>query len=261
MRRGVLHRVGVGCAAVAVILVTAGCGGGGDNANKPPVIRQGLALAGATQVEVNKTVDISVGAVDDPEGDPLVFSFSAVRGKVDPVGPVVNSGTKYTAPSDPGTDTVTARASDSRGASVTTSLTFNVVASLPQPNTTVAGPQVKISGPASGSTQPSPVNVQGNASGLSSGEKIWTVVFIDGLSYPQRAALLVGNNWTAAAYLGGGTKDSGKVFDILAVVVNEQADQVFTGWIARGDQTGSYPGFPSLPQGAMPKDRIQVTLA
>ncbi|MGH8904600.1 MAG: hypothetical protein ACRDYA_23680 [Egibacteraceae bacterium] len=97
-------------------------------------------------------------------------------------------------------------------------------------------------------------------SNLPPATSIWTIVFVEGLYYPQRQALVIGDSWTGNAYLGGGSQDRGKTFNVLAVIVNEATNTVFTDWVTEADKTGQYPGMPSLPPGATVQDSVKVTL-
>lgn len=248
---------------LAALVAAVGCGGGGTpppDDNQPPVIVEGLSLVGVGVVEAGKSVSIQVGAVTDADNDPLVYDFTAARGKVEPAGPIADPVTRYTAPDQPGEDTVTVRVSDAKGGVATASLRFNIVASVVVPTPTDDGASVQITDPIDDATVPSEITAEGTASGLEAGSTLWTVVHIGGLFWPQRQALVVGDTWTAQVFIGGGPRDSGKQFDVLAVVTSTEADSAFLEWLRRGDQSGDFPGLFALPPGANIMDRITVTL-
>lgn len=253
-------------ASLALLLGTVNCGGDGTSSpddNQSPVIVEGLSLVGVAVVEAGKSVPIQVGAVSDADNDPLVYDFTAVRGKVEPAGPIADPVTTYTAPDQAGEDTVTVRVSDAKGGVATASLRFNVVASVeatPPNDGAIDEASARITEPSDGSVVPSEITVEGTASGIEAGSALWTVVHIGGLFWPQRQALIVRDTWTAQAFIGGGTQDSGKQFDVLAVLADGEADRAFLEWLQRGEETGDFPGLSVLPPGVNIMDRVAVSL-
>lgn len=251
-------------------LVAAVACGGGDGTpladtppadeNRPPVIDQGLSLVGGASIAAGESTVIQVGAVADPDQDALAYTFSATRGKVDPAGPTAAPQTTYTAPSSPGQVTVSVNVSDGKGGVATASLQFVVVVSLESTPDNGGGPSVEITDPADDSTVPSEVLMEGTASNLDEGTVLWSVVHIGGLFWPQREALLIDEEWSAQAFIGAGSEDSGKKFDLLAVSVDSDGTKIFTDWLDEGERTDNYPGFSTLPPNSRIGDRITVTL-
>lgn len=230
-----------------------GCNGA-DQPNEPPEIRDGLQFEGAAIIAVGQSVQILLGAVNDADNDPLTFVFTAHRGRVDPEGPTKDPITAYTAPSAPGQDTVTVKVSDSQGGIATATRTFTVVTGPPTP---APDPGAVITAPEDGSLQGETVNMSGTITGrVPADTKLWTVVRVGGLFYPQSEALVVGDEWTGTARLGG---TSGEVYDLIVAFVDEEAQDVFERWIEEGQRTGDFPGFPALPSGVSVQDSVQIT--
>jgi hypothetical protein len=104
--------------------------------------------------------------------------------------------------------------------------------------------------------------VRGTSQGLSAEQVIWVVVFVQevGRYYPQNrpADMEAGDNWSSIVYIGI-PADTGKRFDILAVVANEEAQDAFTVYLADARDRSDWPGLESLPAGAVIYDRITVT--
>lgn len=58
-------------------------------------------------------------------------------------------------------------------------------------------------------------------------------------------------------WLGREEEDVGIEFDIAVILVNEEDDQYYSNYLARGKETGDYPGIP-LPPSANIMDVITV---
>ncbi len=96
------------------------------NAGQEPVITS--LTVDRDPVLVGGTAELHATA-EDPQGDPITFSWSAALGSVTPG----SGGTAtYHAPPDPGRETVTCTASDPGGASSSKTLEFTVTAALPE---------------------------------------------------------------------------------------------------------------------------------
>ncbi len=104
--------------------------------------------------------------------------------------------------------------------------------------------------------------VRGTFEGLPEGKVIWVVLFIPdvGRYYPQNrpADLEAGNKWSSLAYLGI-PSDTGKRFDILAVVADSEAQNAFNAYLAEARDRNNWAGLETLPPGAVIHARITVT--
>lgn len=104
--------------------------------------------------------------------------------------------------------------------------------------------------------------VLGTFQGLPEGKTIWIVIFIPevGRYYPQNRPvdLEAGNKWSSLAYIGV-PSDTGKRFDILAVVVDTGAQNAFNAYLADARDRSDWAGMEALPEGAIIYDRITVT--
>jgi len=72
----------------------------------------------------------------------------------------------------------------------------------------------------------------------------------------QRIEPLKGQ-WYVEVWLGREEEDVGIEFDIAVILVNEEDDQYYSNYLARGKETGDYPGIP-LPPSANIMDVITV---
>lgn len=104
--------------------------------------------------------------------------------------------------------------------------------------------------------------VRGSVQGLLRGQKIWSIVFVQEVAryYPQNqpANLEASNKWSSLVYIGV-PNDTDKKFDILAVVVDVNAQDAFNTYLSEAKDKSDWIGMESLPEGAMIYDRITVT--
>lgn len=104
--------------------------------------------------------------------------------------------------------------------------------------------------------------VRGTVEGLPSEHVIWVVVFAQevGRFYPQNrpADIEAANKWSSLVYIGV-PADTDKRFDILAVVVNTEAQNALRAYLSDARDRSDWPGLEALPEGAMIYDRITVT--
>jgi hypothetical protein len=126
-----------------------------------------------------------------------------------------------------------------------------------------APPEVAITSLQAGQQAPMMMDtVRGTSKNLSSGQEIWLVVVVHGSGrlYPQEGPVPVqaDGDWTSPSVFLGVKKDSGKKFDILAVLTTQEAGSAFARHLEEGYQTGNYPGLQRLPAGAVEYDRVTV---
>ncbi len=104
--------------------------------------------------------------------------------------------------------------------------------------------------------------LRGTVEGLPPGQVIWVVIFVQdvGRYYPQNrpADIEAGGKWSSLVYIGQ-PNDSGKRFDIIAVVANGEAQNAFNVYLADARDRSDWPGLEALPAGATIHDRITVT--
>lgn len=104
--------------------------------------------------------------------------------------------------------------------------------------------------------------VRGTVERLPAGQVIWVVIFVQevGRYYPQNrpADIEAGGKWSSLVYLGQ-PNDSGKRFDVIAVVANAEAQNAFNAYLADARDRGDWPGLETIPAGAMIYDRVTVT--
>jgi hypothetical protein len=98
---------------------------------------------------------------------------------------------------------------------------------------------------------------------------IWPVVYIGGKFHPQdeggKAPPMVKGNWYGTVRFGDCKQppgyDRGKVFQLVIVTANEQANKEFEDYLAacKAKPTPSWPGMDNLPEGVKEYVRIVVT--
>ena len=130
-----------------------------------------------------------------------------------------------------------------------------------------AATEVKITHPTGESRVAHIETVRGTTRGIPTGHVVWVVVFAHevGRYYPQdrAASAEARGRWSSVTYLGlQGDAGKGKTFDILAVLVDDQARRVFGAYIAEAKEHADWPdwyGLEGLPTGVVIWDRVTVT--
>ncbi|MDQ1286925.1 MAG: hypothetical protein QG622_490 [Actinomycetota bacterium] len=100
------------------------------------------------------------------------------------------------------------------------------------------------------------------------GRKLWIVTQVSGVSkfYPQGNAGAhwgpammdaAKQRWTSPAVFLGQASDLGRHFDVVVVLADDAACQVFWKYLADGPKSG-FPGISELPAGAQEYDRVEV---
>lgn len=247
---------------VGLLLVSGGCGAPtptpSPQMNRPPVIIEGIVLPLGT-LNAGEEIEVWVGSVNDPDGDSIVYTWRASSGTIEPSRPSLDPVATYTALAVPGEDTITVIISDGKGGTTSDSVRFSVTAPpMPVPMPTRL---IEIAEPHDAAIVPQEIRVRGTFGELPLGTDIWTVVYIDGLYWPQRRAdqFLIGNvpTWQSTVWIGT-AEDKGKQFDVLAVLADKETDDLFAEWLSKGEVTGEYPGLPALPAEATIYDKITV---
>jgi hypothetical protein len=119
---------------------------------------------------------------------------------------------------------------------------------------------IKITNPFNGESVPATVKVSGTILGdLPSNRHMWILVnpeLTPGVYWPQRGYEVVPFNglWSWIADLGG---NSGENLSILAVLVDDAANQQFIKWNEQCVAADKWPGL-GLPDGAEIMDRVTV---
>lgn len=93
---------------------------------------------------------------------------------------------------------------------------------------------------------------------IPAGQQLWIIVTPRQPAdyYPQDQAAFVqpGGNWSSLTFIGADA-DSGKAFEILAVLVDSEARAFIVDYLHSGNQNG----MPGLPPGAKVLDKVSVT--
>lgn len=105
------------------------------------------------------------------------------------------------------------------------------------------------------------ITVRGTSKGLQEDHVIWVLVFAQevGRYYPQNKPVIMeaGDRWSSLVYIGV-ENDTGKKFDIIAVIGDSEAQDAFNAYLAEAGDRDDWPGMVELPRGATIYVRISV---
>jgi hypothetical protein len=122
-------------------------------------------------------------------------------------------------------------------------------------------PEVKITYPSNTAAVNIQETVTGTARNVPEGQKLWILVYPPAANkfYPQSQNVnIVSEEWSTP--IGIGTKDNvGEIFDIVAVLADQKAQEELTNYINTGVKNNSWSGMDSIPDGALVYDKITVT--
>lgn len=122
--------------------------------------------------------------------------------------------------------------------------------------------KVKIDSPLADSKVLYVERIRGVSKLLPSDKKIWIVVFPLAANkyYPQDryADIQPDGQWSSVAYIGIKDKNLDEHFDIVAVLVNPEAQQVFEKYSRDSKANQEWLGIDNLPEGSQVYDRISV---
>jgi hypothetical protein len=126
----------------------------------------------------------------------------------------------------------------------------------PQTSVTIVSPRL-------GDLVPQEIRVLGVASNLDQTDEVWILVYPESAAryYPQTgpASFESGGAWSSSVIFVGGRDEGGEHFRIIAVVANNEASSSFERYLAKGIETGSFPGLPDLPAGVTAQAAVKVT--
>ncbi len=129
--------------------------------------------------------------------------------------------------------------------------------------TSMPAPEIRITYPVDGDSVPRNIMVQGTSANIPEGYQVWVLIYphTAPLFFPQSVAATVDirGEWTSPAYIGLDQPDQiGLLFDIVAVLADQNAQNVFKTYVAQGMSATAFPGLSELPDGAVEYDRITV---
>jgi len=211
-------------------------------------VRPPTAVVSATPATIEEGESVALSGVDstDPDGTIVTYAWNFGDDRT-ATGPTVTH--TY---STSGSYTVTLTVTDNDGLSDTATVEITVSTPL----------VIKITSPKSGDKVPISTIVRGTISGeLPEGQYMWVVINphpSPGEWWPQvRRIEPLKGQWYVEVWLGREEEDVGNEFDIVVILVNEKDDQAYSDYLARGRETGDYPGIP-LPTSANIMDVITV---
>lgn len=121
--------------------------------------------------------------------------------------------------------------------------------------------QIQITFPIEGSYVEKSEVVKGTSKNISSDNKIWIVIFSYpvGRFYPQNNPANIAHNsdWSSLCFLGV-QRDTGKKFDIIAILANEEVQKEFSRYLDEARDKNDWPGLEQLPKQAEIYDQITV---
>lgn len=126
--------------------------------------------------------------------------------------------------------------------------------------------EVKITNPQNGATIPqASIDVEGTSKEIPAGQTLWIMVYPHGVNryYPQDQrdlpiVMMANGGWSGQAIVGSDS-DSGLEFKLFAVLADENANTAIIDYLDECKANGSWPGMETLPEGAMPYDKVSVT--
>ena len=122
--------------------------------------------------------------------------------------------------------------------------------------------KVKIVDPQDDQTVLNAIAVRGTIEGaIPSDNYLWLLVGEEAVNlwWPQGGGSItpIMGEWSTTAFVGGGSDlDIGKEQQIVVILVNEEVNKEFKGWMEAGLKTGDWPGL-RLPSG-MVLDKVNV---
>ena len=121
---------------------------------------------------------------------------------------------------------------------------------------------VQIISPVDGSTVPWEVSIEGTSSGVPDNSSIWGCVLPPNMRYypqPAPATKSLDGRWHATAFVGQEpAADVGKLFVIIALVSDGEANEELLEYVRVSESTGRWLGIPSLPTGAYLCHEVKV---
>jgi hypothetical protein len=258
---GRADRLLLSAALVAMLGLTALACEDALEGNLPPEIVSGVSMTTGT-VRTGETMELRVLEARDPDGDQIAFQWEAERGTIEPAGPTMESLAKYTAPPEPGEDTIIVVASDGRGGKATVYVMVMVVSETEPTSTPAPTPFAEITSPSDGARVYHETRVSGDFRNLSQDQDIWVMVqpHLSPQFHPQENAVKTADGqWFADAYFGEQPSSNvGERFELIIVAATQETSQAFLDYLAEAKETGSFPGLAFLPEGATILDQITV---
>jgi hypothetical protein len=125
--------------------------------------------------------------------------------------------------------------------------------------------EIKITRPLDGDNVERILSIEGTSNNFTDFQKMWIFVYIPSINhyFPMDKrnmgfSLLADGNWTTQAIIGN-PNESGKKFQLLAVIADEKANNEITLYLDEGNRKIIWPGIQELPDGTIIADRISVT--
>ena len=121
---------------------------------------------------------------------------------------------------------------------------------------------VKITYPSDGSEVEGEVTVRGTSQNIPEGQVIWIVIYVHEVRryFPQDlpADVQANGDWESPVIIGI-EEDIGKRFDIIVVLVDQEAQDEFNEYLEKWKGKYPSPGLERLPEGVVIYERITVT--
>jgi hypothetical protein len=120
-------------------------------------------------------------------------------------------------------------------------------------------PEINITHPSDSSIVHMQDNVTGTVRNIPEGQKLWILVYPHNTNkyYLQGEAYIQNEKWERLVQLGT-DKDIGTKYDIIAVLADKKAQDVFNSYLKNG-ASRKWPGIDEIPVGTKTYDNIMVT--
>jgi hypothetical protein len=123
-------------------------------------------------------------------------------------------------------------------------------------------PTVEISHPSDGATVELREMIRGTSQNIPQDYEIWIVIYpqVVGCYFPQNdsADIQANGDWSSLVFIGL-EGDIGLKFDIIVVLANKEAQDLFNDYLTQSESEESWPGISKLPDSAVVYDRVTVT--
>jgi hypothetical protein len=122
--------------------------------------------------------------------------------------------------------------------------------------------EVRITEPTAGNTVEMREVVKGASRKIPAGRVIWVVIYSQAVGryyYPQDnpADVQANGGWASPGYIGI-YQDTGKKFDVIAMLANKETQDEIKAYLAKARENHLWPGLERIPGSAVIYDRVTV---
>jgi hypothetical protein len=129
---------------------------------------------------------------------------------------------------------------------------------------TATATEIEITKPVDGDNVDTTQSIEGTSKDITDFQQIWIAVYIPSINryYLQDKRSLGFNNlangeWGTRAIIGG-PNDSGREFQLLAILADENANNIIIEYLDKCNKDEEWPGMENLPAGVAAYDKVTV---